>query len=74
MDFSLTEEQIMFRNLFRDFAQKEVAKVSKHTDEAEEPPLALLKKAAGQGFAELQPAAGGDRKGVHVHGGHAGSA
>jgi alkylation response protein AidB-like acyl-CoA dehydrogenase len=50
MDFSLTEEQIMFRDLFRDFAQKEVAKVSKHTDEMEEPPAALLKKAAAQGF------------------------
>ncbi len=50
MDFSLTEEQIMFRDLFRDFAQKEVAKVAKHVDEAEEPPLALLKKAAAQGF------------------------
>jgi hypothetical protein len=50
MDFSLTEEQIMFRDLFRDFAQKEVAKVSKHTDEMEEPPAALFKKAAAQGF------------------------
>ncbi len=50
MDFSLTEEQTMFRDLFRDFAQKEVAKVAKHVDEAEEPPLALLKKAVAQGF------------------------
>ncbi len=50
MDFSLTEEQTMFRDLFRDFAQKEVAKVAKHTDETEEPPAALLKKAAAQGF------------------------
>jgi acyl-CoA dehydrogenase len=50
MDFSLTEEQTMFRDLFRDFAQKEVAKIAKHTDEAEEPPVALLKKAVAQGF------------------------
>ncbi len=50
MDFSLTEEQIMFRDLFHDFAQKEVAKAAKHTDEAEEPPMSLLKKAAAQGF------------------------
>lgn len=50
MDFSLTEEQIMFRDLFRDFAQKEVAKVAKHTDEVAEPPVAALKKAAAQGF------------------------
>jgi len=46
MDFSLTEEQIMFRDLFRDFAQKEVTKVAKHTDELAEPPVALIKKAA----------------------------
>jgi len=50
MDFSLTEEQTMFRDLFRDFAQKEVAKIAKHTDEAEEPPVAVLKKAVAQGF------------------------
>jgi acyl-CoA dehydrogenase len=50
MEFSLTAEQLMFRDLFRDFAQKEVAKVAKHTDEMEEPPAALLKKAAAQGF------------------------
>jgi alkylation response protein AidB-like acyl-CoA dehydrogenase len=50
MDFSLNEEQTMFRDLFRDFAQKEVAKISKHTDEFEEPPVAVLKKAVAQGF------------------------
>jgi butyryl-CoA dehydrogenase len=50
MDFSLTDEQLMFRDMFRDFAQKEVAKVATHTDEAEEPPRDLLKKAAAQGF------------------------
>ncbi|CAG0929941.1 butyryl-CoA dehydrogenase [Planctomycetaceae bacterium] len=50
MDFSLTEEQSSFRKLFRDFAAKEVAKVAKHTDESEEPPLDLFNKAAQQGF------------------------
>jgi alkylation response protein AidB-like acyl-CoA dehydrogenase len=50
MDFSLTADQKMFRDLFRDFALKEVAKVAKHIDEAEEPPIDLLKKAAAQGF------------------------
>ncbi|MGQ0602308.1 MAG: acyl-CoA dehydrogenase family protein [Anaerolineales bacterium] len=50
MDFSLTEEQTMFRDLFRDFAEKEVARVAEHTDKAEEPPRDLLKKAASQGF------------------------
>jgi alkylation response protein AidB-like acyl-CoA dehydrogenase len=50
MDFAFTEEQLMFRDLFRDFAEKEVARVAEHTDKAEEPPRDLLKKAAAQGF------------------------
>jgi alkylation response protein AidB-like acyl-CoA dehydrogenase len=50
MDFSLSEEQLMFRDLFADFARKEVAKVAEHTDKAEEPPLGLLSKAAAQGL------------------------
>ena len=50
MDFSLTDEQQMFRDMFRGFATKEVAKIAKHTDESEEPPLELLNKAAAQGF------------------------
>lgn len=61
MDFSLTEEQIMFRDLFRDFAEKEVAKLAEHIDRAEEPPLDLFKKAAAQGFfgAPIPEAYGG---------------
>lgn len=50
MDFSLTEEQQMFRDLFRDFAEKEVARVAEHTDKTEEPPVEVLQKAAAQGF------------------------
>jgi alkylation response protein AidB-like acyl-CoA dehydrogenase len=50
MDFTLTEEQSSFRKLFRDFAAKEVAKVAKHADENEEPPIDLFNKAAQQGF------------------------
>src|SRR5713101_3030820 len=50
MDFGLTEEQQMFRELFRDFADKEVAPVAEHNDKTEEPPLGLLRKAASQGF------------------------
>lgn len=50
MDFTLTEEQTMFRDLFRDFAEKEIAKVAEHTDRSEEPPTELFKKAAAQGF------------------------
>ncbi len=40
----------MFRDLFRDFADKEVAPLAEHNDRTEEPPLDLLRKAAGQGF------------------------
>ena len=50
MDFALTEEQQMFQKLFRDFATKEVAKVADQTDEKEEHPARLIKRAAGQGF------------------------
>ena len=50
MDFSLNEEQGMFRGLFQDFAQGEVAKVAEHVDKSEEAPISLLKKAAAQGF------------------------
>ena len=61
MDFSLTEEQTMFRDLFRDFAEKEVAKIAEHVDRSEEPPLDLYKKAAAQGFfgAPIPEAYGG---------------
>jgi alkylation response protein AidB-like acyl-CoA dehydrogenase len=61
MDFSLTEEQTMFRDLFRDFAEKEVAKLAEHIDRSEEPPLELFKKAAAQGFfgAPIPEAYGG---------------
>ena len=50
MDFALTEEQQMFQKLFRDFAAKEVAKVADQTDEKEEYPAKLIKRAANQGF------------------------
>jgi alkylation response protein AidB-like acyl-CoA dehydrogenase len=61
MDFSLTEEQQMFRDLFRDFAEKEVAPLAEHTDKAEAPPVDLLQKAAAQGFlgATIPEAFGG---------------
>ena len=50
MDFALTEEQQMFRDLFRDFADKEVAPLAEHNDQTEEPPVGLFSKAASQGF------------------------
>lgn len=50
MDFSLTEEQQMFRDMFQDFAQKDVAKVAEHMDKEERLSPDLLKKAADQGL------------------------
>jgi len=50
MDFLLTEEQQMFRDMFRDFAQKDVAKLAEHMDKEERLSPDLLKKAAGQGL------------------------
>jgi alkylation response protein AidB-like acyl-CoA dehydrogenase len=50
MDFSLNEEQEMFRGMFRTFAQKEIARVAEHTDKEEHLPPELLKKAAEQGM------------------------
>ncbi len=50
MDYSLTEEQIMFRDMFRSFAQKEIAKVAEHADKNNQAPPELLKKAAEQGM------------------------
>lgn len=50
MDLALTPEQIEFRKLFRDFADKEVAKLAEHIDEHENIPAELLQKAAAQGF------------------------
>jgi len=50
MDFSLNEEQTMFRDMFRSFAQKEIAKAAEHTDKNEQVPPELLQKAAEQGM------------------------
>ncbi|MEP7358687.1 MAG: acyl-CoA dehydrogenase family protein, partial [Anaerolineales bacterium] len=61
MDFELSDEQKMFRDLFRGFAEKEVAPQAEHEDRSEEPPLTLFAKAAAQGFmgATLPEAYGG---------------
>jgi butyryl-CoA dehydrogenase len=50
MDFSLNEEQRMFRDMFRDFAQGEIAPQADHLDKAEEPPTENFKKIAMQGL------------------------
>jgi alkylation response protein AidB-like acyl-CoA dehydrogenase len=61
MDFSLTEEQRMFRDMFRDFAQGEIAPNAEHLDKAEEAPTENFKKIAMQGLlaASLPEAYGG---------------
>ena len=69
MDFALTEEQQMFQELFRDFAQNEVAPLADTIDREERPPLETLKKAAemelmGLPFPEQY---GGAEVGVLAH-------
>ncbi len=50
MDFALSEEQRMCRDMFQDFAAREVAPKAEELDHAEKPPLDVLRKAANQGF------------------------
>jgi alkylation response protein AidB-like acyl-CoA dehydrogenase len=50
MDFALSEEQRMCRDMFQNFAAKEVAPKAEELDHAEKPPLDVLRKAANQGF------------------------
>jgi alkylation response protein AidB-like acyl-CoA dehydrogenase len=56
MDFSLSEDQLMFKKMFADFCTKEIRPQGEHIDQAEEPPVDLLDKAVDQGFwAALVP-------------------
>jgi alkylation response protein AidB-like acyl-CoA dehydrogenase len=50
MEFTFSEEQQMFRAMFRDFCGKEVAPKAEELDHEEKPPLDALRKAANQGF------------------------
>ena len=50
MDFTFSEEQDMFRAMFRDFSAKEVAPKAEEIDHEEKPPVDALRKAANQGF------------------------
>ncbi|MFZ2489511.1 MAG: acyl-CoA dehydrogenase family protein [Anaerolineae bacterium] len=50
MNFAFTEEQAMFRDMFADFAAREVEPLAEHMAEDENVPKNLLKKAAMQGF------------------------
>jgi butyryl-CoA dehydrogenase len=53
MDFALTEEQVMFQELFRDFVENEVAPLAELIDREERSPLETLKKAAEMQFMGL---------------------
>jgi butyryl-CoA dehydrogenase len=53
MDFALTEEQQMFKELFQDFALNEVAPLADTIDREERPPLETLQKAAEMEFMGL---------------------
>ena len=50
MNFALTPEQQEVRALARDFAEREVAPVIHHFDEAQEFPHEILAKLAGTGL------------------------
>jgi acyl-CoA dehydrogenase len=50
MDFTLTDEQQMFKEMFADFAAREVAPQGEHIDQSEQLPSQLLPKMAEQGF------------------------
>ncbi len=50
MEFALSEDQRMFRNMFRDFAAKEIAPRAEEIDHEETLPQDVLQKAVNQGF------------------------
>ena len=50
MDFELSEEQKMFKEAIRDFAQKEVAPIVKEAEEAETAPVGLFPKLGKLGY------------------------
>lgn len=54
MNFELTEEQRMFRDVVRDFVRKEVAPMARHTDETSEFNWAAVNKMGPLGMLGLQ--------------------
>jgi alkylation response protein AidB-like acyl-CoA dehydrogenase len=50
MDFTLTDEQQMFQEMFADFAAREIAPQAERIDHEETIPQALLRKMTDQGF------------------------
>ncbi len=69
MDFSLSEDQKMFRDMVRDFAEKELSPVAAHIDETEEFPAENVRKMAELGlFGVCYPEeyGGGGGDGIHL--------
>ena len=54
MDFSLTEEQELFRRSVRDFVAKEVVPVAREIDERGEFPMALFRRCGALGYFGLR--------------------
>ena len=50
MDFSLSEEHQMIRDMARDFAQNEIVPIAAHHDETGEFPIETIKKMGAQGL------------------------
>ena len=50
MNYSFTEEQQMFRDMFTGFVAKEIEPQAEHMDHDEAVPMSLLRKSAMQGF------------------------
>jgi len=50
MDFDLSEQQIMFRDMVRDFARREIAPLARQMDERGEIPESLMAKIRESGF------------------------
>jgi alkylation response protein AidB-like acyl-CoA dehydrogenase len=65
MDFQLTEEQLMIKNMVRDFAEKEIAPRAEEIDVTDQFPADIFKRMGELGllgipFAEAYGGAGGD--------------
>ena len=53
MNFQLSEESLMMRDMFRKFARNEVEPLAAYTDESHEFPMVTFKKMAGLGLCGL---------------------
>ncbi len=54
MDFTLSEEHLMIRDMTRDFAQNEIAPIAAHFDETGEFPMETIMKMGAQGLMGIE--------------------